>query len=227
MIYATLEFYLNNKANYELISQKKKKDKNIIEEDFKDDLVKSPEGVKRKKKLPSWMSKFGIGNEFNSNEYQREAKELADDFKKKEYNWKEITQSRPSKAFSSGKYVKSLKRVNLDKKAPQKRKFVSIKRLKGNPNRQLKIIYASRTHSQISEFIKELKTICRLNQLSPRIVHLGSRKLFCQNKNINQKKASEFFNEMCRKQRESKSCKYYNFNKMFNFPPNAMVNYFT
>ncbi|ETO15784.1 DEAD/DEAH box helicase [Reticulomyxa filosa] len=67
------------------------------------------------------------------------------------------------------------------------------------------IIYCSRTHSQLQQFIKEIrKTKFKDDQLE--IVHLGSRKQLCVNDDINQKQVGvEHINEKCLEMQQSAS----------------------
>ena len=66
-----------------------------------------------------------------------------------------------------------------------------------------KIIYASRTHSQISQFINEIKKTCYSNS---RVVTLGSRKTLCLNEEVNSIKNLANLNDACLDLQGKKKC---------------------
>ena len=67
------------------------------------------------------------------------------------------------------------------------------------------IYYSSRTHSQLSGAINELKKTCYL----PRTAVLSARERMCTNKHVNMNK-SLALNTKCRQLRNKKLCKYFN-----------------
>ena len=67
------------------------------------------------------------------------------------------------------------------------------------------IYYSSRTHSQLSGAINELKKTCYL----PRTAVLSARERMCTNQHVNMNK-SLTLNTKCRQLRNKKLCKYFN-----------------
>lgn len=68
-----------------------------------------------------------------------------------------------------------------------------------------KIYYCSRTHSQLSQAINELKN--NINGYNS--VILGSRKIYCINKDVNKYLNIDILNENCKKSIRNDSCKFY------------------
>jgi hypothetical protein len=213
MIHGALEFYLNNKTNYNLISN----EKNLTKPTNK-------KTNSKKLKLPSWLNMSNIRAESKEHLLRNQSFKLKEELIQKEKNWKQIIKGETE--FGDSSTFRKVKRMNVGETRNKMQNYVKIKKhidFKGEDNHQLKIIYASRTHSQIKEFMKELKTVCKFNNLNLKVVHLGSRQLFCMNENINHKTKSNFFHEMCQNQRDHKKCEFYNFTKIFNIPPIMMV----
>ncbi|CAO3660492.1 unnamed protein product [Umbelopsis vinacea] len=74
---------------------------------------------------------------------------------------------------------------------------------------ELKIYFASRTHSQLSQFIREIKKTTYAESLH--VVGLSSRKNFCINKDVQKLNSVHRINEQClelQKKGSSKSCEY-------------------
>ncbi|CAF91262.1 unnamed protein product, partial [Tetraodon nigroviridis] len=69
-----------------------------------------------------------------------------------------------------------------------------------------KIIYASRTHSQLAQVIKELKNTA----YRPKICVLGSREQLCINPEVMRQESSHVKVHMCRKKVSTRSCPFYN-----------------
>ncbi len=67
-----------------------------------------------------------------------------------------------------------------------------------------KILYLSRTHSQLAQVVKELKKTV----YKPVTITLGSRDQMCVNSEVNSRRGGEL-DIMCRKLRRSKGCPYY------------------
>uniref|UniRef100_A0A674NQG1 Regulator of telomere elongation helicase 1 n=1 Tax=Takifugu rubripes TaxID=31033 RepID=A0A674NQG1_TAKRU len=67
-----------------------------------------------------------------------------------------------------------------------------------------KIIYASRTHSQLAQVIKELKN----TSYRPKISVLGSREQLCINQEVMRQESSHV--HMCRRKVSTRSCPFYN-----------------
>lgn len=84
-----------------------------------------------------------------------------------------------------------------------------------------KIIYASRTHSQLSQAIQELKnTSYRYNEchygsiilsslLRPRVSIIGSREQLCIHSDVMKKESNAEKVHACRAKVQSKTCGYY------------------
>ena len=71
-----------------------------------------------------------------------------------------------------------------------------------------RVIYCSRTHSQIQEFIKELKKTNFAKNL--KIAHLGSKRNACLYEEIRNAPNSQTSNNLCEEKRDSKlGCKFY------------------
>ncbi|XP_056130161.1 regulator of telomere elongation helicase 1 [Lampris incognitus] len=69
-----------------------------------------------------------------------------------------------------------------------------------------KIIYASRTHTQLSQVIRELKN----TSYKPKMCVLGSRDQLCINKEVMSQESSHVKIHMCKAKVSSRSCIYYN-----------------
>ena len=67
------------------------------------------------------------------------------------------------------------------------------------------IIYVSRTHSQLAQAVKELKT----TKYNPKFTVLGSRKNLCVNKNVRARQGAEQI-RACRNLTEGRNCNYQN-----------------
>lgn len=76
----------------------------------------------------------------------------------------------------------------------------------GRPVIRQKIYYCSRTHSQLKQVVNEFKKLC----ISTNSVVLGSRKVYCINKDVINKQASvEAINSKCRDLVSDGKCIYY------------------
>ncbi|KAI5947601.1 Regulator of telomere elongation helicase 1 [Manis javanica] len=69
-----------------------------------------------------------------------------------------------------------------------------------------KIIYASRTHSQLTQVISELRN----TSYRPRVCVLGSREQLCINPEVKKQESSHMQIHLCRKKVSSRSCHFYN-----------------
>ncbi|XP_068605781.1 regulator of telomere elongation helicase 1 [Brachionichthys hirsutus] len=69
-----------------------------------------------------------------------------------------------------------------------------------------KIIYASRTHSQLAQVIGELKNTC----YRPKVSVLGSREQLCINPEVTRQESNHVKVHMCRKKVSTRSCVFYN-----------------
>ncbi|KAG7521076.1 regulator of telomere elongation helicase 1 isoform X1 [Solea senegalensis] len=69
-----------------------------------------------------------------------------------------------------------------------------------------KIIYASRTHSQLAQVINELKN----TSYSPKVCVLGSREQLCINQEVMRQESHHIKVHMCRGKVSTRSCVYYN-----------------
>ncbi|XP_038577509.1 regulator of telomere elongation helicase 1 isoform X2 [Micropterus salmoides] len=69
-----------------------------------------------------------------------------------------------------------------------------------------KIIYASRTHSQLAQVINELKN----TSYRPKVCVLGSREQLCINQEVMRQESSTVKVHMCRGKVSTRSCVYYN-----------------
>ncbi|KAM6928948.1 regulator of telomere elongation helicase 1 isoform 1-T1 [Lycodopsis pacificus] len=69
-----------------------------------------------------------------------------------------------------------------------------------------KIIYASRTHSQLAQVISELKN----TSYSPKVCVLGSREQLCINQEVLRQESNHVKVHMCRGKVSTRSCVYYN-----------------
>ncbi|XP_051805609.1 regulator of telomere elongation helicase 1 isoform X2 [Acanthochromis polyacanthus] len=69
-----------------------------------------------------------------------------------------------------------------------------------------KIIYASRTHSQLAQVINELKS----SSYRPKVCVLGSREQLCINPDVMRQESNHVKVHMCRAKVSTRSCLYYN-----------------
>ncbi|MDP2438363.1 MAG: helicase C-terminal domain-containing protein, partial [archaeon] len=67
------------------------------------------------------------------------------------------------------------------------------------------IVYSSRTHSQLSQVVKELKT----TSFRPRVAILGSRSQLCVNPEVRNIRETSRQNQACRRKTSSMSCQHY------------------
>ncbi|KAI3656877.1 hypothetical protein MP638_004233, partial [Amoeboaphelidium occidentale] len=82
-----------------------------------------------------------------------------------------------------------------------------------SPPKQLQIIYASRTHSQLSQFIEELNKTQYGSKVT--VVHLGSRAQLCINPKVNKSASVTIMNDKCKDLLRNKSgCCYKSSEKM-------------
>uniref|UniRef100_A0AC34Q143 Helicase ATP-binding domain-containing protein n=1 Tax=Panagrolaimus sp. JU765 TaxID=591449 RepID=A0AC34Q143_9BILA len=78
-----------------------------------------------------------------------------------------------------------------------------------SPPELLKVVYATRTHSQIDQLTAELKR----TRFQPRVVSLGSRSVFCPNSEVN-KLPNSAAGDKCKDLRETNKCPYYKHSKV-------------
>ncbi|KAI0979885.1 hypothetical protein GJ496_001927 [Pomphorhynchus laevis] len=76
-------------------------------------------------------------------------------------------------------------RVEADFTSPDDTMFIS------------KIYYATRTHSQIAQIMKELTKLCSKVRSRLRVTSLGSRKIYCINDDVNISKSLQIINDTC------------------------------
>nr|XP_021533441.1 regulator of telomere elongation helicase 1 isoform X3 [Neomonachus schauinslandi] len=69
-----------------------------------------------------------------------------------------------------------------------------------------KIIYASRTHSQLTQVISELRN----TSYRPRVCVLGSREQLCIHPEVKKQESNHMQVHLCRKKVASRSCRFYN-----------------
>lgn len=82
-------------------------------------------------------------------------------------------------------------------------------------NNKFRVIYATRTHSQIQEFLSEFKKTKFVKAFSA--LELASRKHYCFNEKVVKFDNNNMMKEKCKEQRGSKTgCPYYNFARIFN-----------
>jgi chromosome transmission fidelity protein 1 len=83
-------------------------------------------------------------------------------------------------------------------------------------NPYFRVIYATRTHSQIKEFLTEFKKTKFVNEFSA--LQLASRKNYCLNSKVNKTPNSTVLNERCQVERGSKEgCPYFDWTNIQNF----------
>ena len=81
----------------------------------------------------------------------------------------------------------------------------------GRPVRTTKtvqVIYASRTHSQLNQFIDELKKTMYPDAYEIRTVSLGSRKQLCLNASVQKLQSLNAMNDRCKDLKTTRSCPY-------------------
>ncbi|KAF9764111.1 ATP-dependent DNA helicase chl1 [Nosema granulosis] len=80
-----------------------------------------------------------------------------------------------------------------------------IKNILGRTNRRQKIYYCSRTHSQLRQVVNEFK---KLN-ISTNSIVLGSRKIYCINKDVSKQSSIDVINSKCRNLVQEDKCSYH------------------
>lgn len=75
-----------------------------------------------------------------------------------------------------------------------------------------KIVYSSRTHSQLTQFIHEFQKTMYKDQV--RLISLGSRQNLCVNPSVRSLKHSTLINDRCMELNNTKKCPYYRSNLM-------------
>lgn len=94
----------------------------------------------------------------------------------------------------------------------------NIELLKEFDFEKTKIFYASRTHSQLNQAIKELKNL----EINCDAVVIGSRALYCRHEEIKKLNDIDLINEKCRKARDKDKCVFYtNFKHPTDFETNS------
>ena len=82
-------------------------------------------------------------------------------------------------------------------------------------NNKFRVIYATRTHSQVQEFLSEFKKTRFVKVFSA--MELASRKYYCFNEKLNKFDNNHMRKEKCKEERSSKGgCLYYNYQRIFN-----------
>lgn len=82
-------------------------------------------------------------------------------------------------------------------------------------NNKFRVIYATRTHSQIQEFLSEFKKTKFVSIFTA--IELASRKQYCFNEKVNKFDNNYLIKQKCKEQRSSKTgCSFYNGVKVFN-----------
>ena len=89
-----------------------------------------------------------------------------------------------------------------------------------NPN--YRVIYCTRTHSQIKEFIDEIKKTEFSKEF--RVLHLASKAFYCLKSDVRGCAKSMLREEKCRNYRDKGKCEYYNWPKMYNSKKQVYVN---
>lgn len=83
---------------------------------------------------------------------------------------------------------------------------ILMKHLFGEEKKACKIFYCSRTHTQLNQAIRELKRVFpHINS-----VILGSRKIYCLNKDVTTLQDTDLINEKCSELIDENKCCYYN-----------------
>lgn len=198
MIQGAFTWLLENRNNYDKMYNFSKPDSR---------------GVKKDKNIPSWIS-LGSDELLKTNfidSKMQQLKEFEIEYLKKNtldsYSFKAVIQT-----DEDSKYI-----IDYD----EYESFLNQKQLK-RPHKMLipenpyfRIIYATRTHSQIKEFISEIKKTHFARKF--RIVHLASRTQYCKSSKIRFLKNNFLMKEKCDNLRKSKEgCDFYQLDKISN-----------
>lgn len=107
-------------------------------------------------------------------------------------------------------YIKSSKKIDTTFSESLNKKLGDPMGSNDNPDKETfsapKIVYASRTHSQISQVISELKN----TRYNPSVCVLGSREQMCINSEVQKEENNNGKVHMCRVKVANKQCFYYN-----------------
>lgn len=212
MILAALEFYLDNRRNFAKLASRPREPGQASPE------RSAPSG------LPSWLDASALQSLSAEDELRLQSCKLEEEFAARQRAWARLERAQqPDGDPGPGPKRMGRKKVHAALASNARVRPRTRVDLEGQPNRQLKIVYATRTHSQIGEFVAELRAVCRQNQLDLRVVHLGARKLLCANPRLRGRARSAFFDELCRLERSRKACGLYRFGRVFNAAPEALV----
>ncbi len=165
-----------------------------------------------------WLSCFGQKNNDNNNQFKKEKSKMK--FSQKFFLNKNIkienaknlssTINNRTKLYKDDNQIESI--IDIDEQKLSNNKIHYKKDLDMNnlfndkaDNDKIQVYYITRTHSQISQVVSEIKKIYQTfiekksnEKFTYKIAVLGSRKNLCINKQINQKSFSlDKINEMC------------------------------
>lgn len=214
MIMGSLTWLSNNKKNYSKMFDFQKNQGNsfIRHQPIEDlDLSKKSPILKPKRKMPSWLTSsnknkkilnFEKNKQCQDEKFEHEFKQLQSriiNFKTKPTQNK--NKVKKDKLIINYEDIEDIINKKINKKG------LSNDQMK-NPN--FKIIYCTRTHSQITEFINEIKKTKFATEF--KVVHLSSRRHSCVNPSLNKYKNgnSLLLKEKCQDLRESSAkCSYY------------------
>lgn len=90
-----------------------------------------------------------------------------------------------------------------------------------NPN--FRIIYCTRTHSQIKEFISEIKKTAFSKKF--KVVHLASKTHYCLQDDVKAIKNSLVIEEKCQDKRKNGGCGFYRYIPLYNSKKKIYVKY--
>lgn len=98
---------------------------------------------------------------------------------------------------------KKLRLMNFDELSSSDDELEKLKRVESN---KTQIIFCSRTHSQLSQIVRELSRTVYKDKVTS--VSLGSRKQLCVHPLVSRYSSINRMNEACRKLNQKKSCKF-------------------
>lgn len=240
MIIGAFSWLEKNRGDFKKLFKLKKRKLSLKIEGSNPEEKKSSEKP-RGRKLPSWAKKACKGMEIDIflQDQAKMAQLHLEEFNKKysipqflkdKKNQPKKESNLEDKAFIDYNELYDLLNNDIKKQlkfaAPNK-KYQEEERPK---NPYFRIIYATRTHSQIQEFIAEIRKTRFASKF--KVLHLASRSHYCMVDSIKNCKNGLLRTEKCREARKAsekseKKCRFYDFEHIYNSKHKIFVSWMT
>jgi len=192
------------------------------------EIINKKNNTKENSEVDDWLSNFGQSENPSLN--KKSNNDLDFNFSKRKKTSQNISTNNRFKYENSSNTKNEYSDLNNEEKMLIKNEFIFFDKKETKENlyiscadtkKKIQVFYCTRTHSQISQIISEMKKIEReyRNKTGEKIhfscTSLGSRKLLCINKKINNPLTNSSIskiNEKCLEliQNKSEKCQFYN-----------------